>query len=148
MYCWVYEGNQCLWYRSSHQRCSLKKDVLKNFPKFTGKHLCLKACNFIKKEIHYSCFSVCFVKFLWIVFWQNNSWRLLLMVLPEVFYKKDVLKNFAKFKEKHSARVSFLITLQAETEITVFLALLQCRNLESPRYVLLQNTNSLEVWVC
>ena len=38
-----------------------KKDVLKNFPKFTGKHLCwilffskvagLEACNFIKKEI-------------------------------------------------------------------------------------------------
>ena len=27
-------------YRSSHQRCSIKKGVLRNFPKFTGKHLC------------------------------------------------------------------------------------------------------------
>ena len=27
-------------YRSSHQRCSIKKDVLKNFANFTGKHLC------------------------------------------------------------------------------------------------------------
>ena len=26
--------------RSSHQRCSMKKDVLRNFTKFTGKHLC------------------------------------------------------------------------------------------------------------
>ena len=26
--------------RSSHQRCSLKKGVLRNFTKFTGKHLC------------------------------------------------------------------------------------------------------------
>ena len=26
--------------RSSHQRCSMKKCVLKNFVKFTGKHLC------------------------------------------------------------------------------------------------------------
>ena len=26
--------------RSSHQKCSLRKDFLKNFPKFTGKHLC------------------------------------------------------------------------------------------------------------
>ena len=26
--------------RSSHQRCSIKISVLKNFPKFTGKHLC------------------------------------------------------------------------------------------------------------
>ena len=29
-----------MWYRSSHQRCSMKKGVLKNFAKFTGKHLC------------------------------------------------------------------------------------------------------------
>ena len=27
-------------YRSRHRRCSMKKGVLKNFPKFTGKHLC------------------------------------------------------------------------------------------------------------
>ena len=26
--------------RSSHRRCSVKKGVLKNFAKFTGKHLC------------------------------------------------------------------------------------------------------------
>ena len=26
--------------RSSSQRCSMKKDVLRNFTKFTGKHLC------------------------------------------------------------------------------------------------------------
>ena len=26
--------------RSSHQRCSMKKGVLRNIAKFTGKHLC------------------------------------------------------------------------------------------------------------
>ena len=26
--------------KNSHKRCSVKKDVLKNFAKFTGKHLC------------------------------------------------------------------------------------------------------------
>ena len=26
--------------RSSHQRCSMKKGILKNFTKFTGEHLC------------------------------------------------------------------------------------------------------------
>ena len=48
--------------RSSHQRCSMKKGVLRNFTKFTGKHLCQslffnkvaglrpQTCNFIKKE--------------------------------------------------------------------------------------------------
>ena len=27
-------------YRSSHKSCSVKKDVLKNFASFRGKHLC------------------------------------------------------------------------------------------------------------
>ena len=43
--------------RSSHWWCSLREDVLRNFAKFTGKHLCQglfmsgpKACNFIKKD--------------------------------------------------------------------------------------------------
>ena len=31
---------------------------------------------------------------------------------PEVFFKKDVLKNFANFAGKHPAEVSFLIKLQ------------------------------------
>ena len=44
--------------RSSQRRCSLKKGVLKNFAKFTGKHLCQSqffnevagvGCNLIKK---------------------------------------------------------------------------------------------------
>ena len=32
--------NQWPWFRSSHQRCSIKKSVLKKFTKFIGKHLC------------------------------------------------------------------------------------------------------------
>ena len=42
--------------RSSYQRCFVKKDVLRNFAKFTGKHLCQSlffnkvAGNFVKKE--------------------------------------------------------------------------------------------------
>ena len=34
-------------YRSSHQRCSVQKVVLRNFTKFTGKQLC--QCLFLKK---------------------------------------------------------------------------------------------------
>ena len=55
--------------RSSHQRCSIVKDVLGNFTKFTGKHLCKslffdkvvglwgETCNFIKKETLAQVFS-------------------------------------------------------------------------------------------
>ena len=51
--------------KSSHRRCSVRKDVLRNLAKFTGKHLCLfmsgpKACNFIKKRLWNRCFLVNF----------------------------------------------------------------------------------------
>ena len=45
--------------RGSHQRCSVRKYVLRDVAKFTGKHLCqslffdkdaVEACNFIKKR--------------------------------------------------------------------------------------------------
>ena len=43
--------NLLLHFRSSHQRCSVRKGVLRNFAKFTGKHLCQSLFfNFIKKE--------------------------------------------------------------------------------------------------
>ena len=34
------ENSMLLIYRSSHQMCSMKKGVLRNFAKFTGKLLC------------------------------------------------------------------------------------------------------------
>ena len=50
--------------RSSHRKSSVKRCVLKNFAKFTGKPLCqslvltkLQACNFIKKETLTQMFS-------------------------------------------------------------------------------------------
>ena len=43
--------NLLLFFRSSHQRCSVRKGVLRNFAKFTGNHLCQSLFfNFIKKE--------------------------------------------------------------------------------------------------
>ena len=60
--------------RSSHQRCSIKKDVLRNFPKFTGKHLCqvllfnkvagLRPATLLKKRLWRRCFPVNILKFL------------------------------------------------------------------------------------
>ena len=56
----------CMLYRSSHRRCSVRKGVVKNFAKFTGKHLCqslfinklqAKPFNFINKETQAQVFS-------------------------------------------------------------------------------------------
>ena len=57
-------------YRSSHRRCSVIKGALRNFAKFTGKHLC--------QRLWHRCFPVNFAKFLRTPFLQNTSDRLLL----------------------------------------------------------------------
>ena len=71
--------------RGSHQRCSIKKGVLENFAKLTGKHLCQRLF-FNKvarlrtqaKETLAKVFSCEFAKFLRTPFLKNISGRLLL----------------------------------------------------------------------
>ena len=63
----MYIIETCL-YRSSHWRCFVKKGVLKNFTKFTGKELCqtlyfnnvagLFPATLLKKRLWHSCFPV------------------------------------------------------------------------------------------
>ena len=72
--------------RSSHQRCSVTKRVLKDFAKFRGKHLCqvlffIKVASpttLLKERLWYRCFPVNFAKFLRTSFSLNTSGRLLL----------------------------------------------------------------------
>ena len=73
--------------KSSYQRCSMKKGVLRNFTKFTVKYLCqslffnrvvgLRPVNLLKKRLKHRCFPVNFAKFLRIPFLQDTSGRLL-----------------------------------------------------------------------
>ena len=61
-------------YRSRQQRCSERKDVLRNFVKLTGKHLFqsfffskvpgLRPATLLKKSFWKRCFLVNFAKFL------------------------------------------------------------------------------------
>ena len=60
--------------RSSHGRCSINKGNLRNFVKFTGKHLCqslflkkvagLKPASLLIMRLWHKCFPVSFAKFL------------------------------------------------------------------------------------
>ena len=75
--------------RTSHQWCSMKKGVLRNFTKFPGKYLCqslfsnkvagLRPATLLKKRLWHWCFPVNFPKFLRTPFLQNTSRRLLLV---------------------------------------------------------------------
>ena len=66
----------------------MKKGVLGNFAKFTGKHLCLRLffnklqalATLLKKSPWPRCFPVNFAKFLRTPFLQNSSGRLLLRI--------------------------------------------------------------------
>ena len=74
--------------RSSHQRCSLKKGVLRNFTKFTGTHLCqslffnkvpgLGPAALLKKSLWHRFFPANLVKFQRTPSLLSTSWRLLL----------------------------------------------------------------------
>ena len=82
-----------LFFRSSHLEMFCKKSVLRNFAKFTGKHLCQDL--FFDKvaglRLWHRCFSVNFVKFLRTHFLiEHLRWLLLLflsayMLLPVCF---------------------------------------------------------------
>ena len=61
-------------FRSSHRRCSVTKGDLRNFAKFTGKHLCqslffnkvaaLRSATLLKKGLWHRCFPVKFANIL------------------------------------------------------------------------------------
>ena len=67
--------------RSSHQRCSIKKGVLRDFAKFTGKHLYeslflnkvigLEPATLLKKRLWHRCFPVNLAKFLRTLFYRT-----------------------------------------------------------------------------
>ena len=75
-------------FRSSRPEVFCKKRILKNFTKFTGKHLCqrlffnkvagLRAATLLKKRLWHRCFPVNFVKFLRTTFFiEHFRWLLL-----------------------------------------------------------------------
>ena len=75
----VYQVLNCI--RSSCRRCTVRKGVLKNSARFTGKRMCQSL--FFNKVAGlrpwYRCFSVNFVKFLRTPFLENISGRLFLL---------------------------------------------------------------------
>ena len=88
--CWVSQ------FRSSHKRCSRKKGVLRNFPKFTGKHLCqslffnkvagLRPTTLLKKETLAQVFSCVFCK-----------------ISENIFFTEHLRKNASVNSLGHSA---------------------------------------------
>ena len=80
--------------RSSRQSCSVNKDVLKNFAKFTGKHLRqsiifdkVAGLQLYLKKTLAQLLSCEFCEIFKISFLQNASWRLLVYLLWKKCYE-------------------------------------------------------------
>ena len=65
-------------YRSSRREVFRKIGVLKNFEKFTGKHLCQRPATLLKKRLWHRCFPVDCTKFLRTPFFIEHLWGLFL----------------------------------------------------------------------
>ena len=79
--------------RRSHRRCSVRKVVLRNFGKFTGK--LLRPATLLKKRLRHRCFPVNFPKFLRPPFLTEHLWWLLLSVV--FFYLIQIRIIWKKF---------------------------------------------------
>ena len=98
------QQNVLLMYRSSHERYSVRKGVLRNLAKFTGNHLCqglffnkvagLRPATLLKKRLGQRCFPVNFAKFLKTLFLQNTSvWLLLMSSIFELWSELSLYKK-------------------------------------------------------
>ena len=104
----VFEAINKARYRSSHQKCSMKKGVLRNFTKFTGKHLCqslfFNKVALLKKGLWHRCFLVNFVKALRTPFSQNTSGRLLLKITRNNCFYQGIETSRFGFKAINEAK--------------------------------------------
>ena len=89
-----------------------KKGVLRNFTKFTGKHLWQslffkkvesEACNFIKKGLWHGCFPLNFAKFLRTLFLTEHNRWLFLANVNNVSLKTSKLVFLKLSFSKHAA---------------------------------------------
>ena len=99
----------CL-YRSSHRRCSIKKDVFQNFTKFTGKHLCqslffdnvagLKSVTLLKRGSDTDVFSCEFCEIFKNTFFTTSGrlllfiWRLEIILLTTLLNKNKAYHHY------------------------------------------------------
>ena len=90
----------------------MKKSVLGNFTKFTGKRL--RPATLLKKRLWHSCFPVNFAKLLRTPFLQNTSERLLLDLFLEFepLLGKSEKFNNKGMKENKAFRIPFMTKKQ------------------------------------
>ena len=129
----VHFQKKVITYRSSRPVVFCKKGALRNFTKYSGKHLCqslffnkvldLRPATLLKKRLWHRCFPANFVKFLRTPFYIEHFWWLLLnLETLEGIHKKNVtlletslLKNYGKILVCHP-KIGGVLTQKAVPE--------------------------------
>ena len=108
----------------------VRRDVLRNFRKFTGKHLCQclflnkvagQPATLLKKRLWHRRFPLNFRKFLWTPFLQNTRGRLLLKCLNKKISKQNDEQSY--FSKKvivwcfNISVINFIICFHTQWEV-------------------------------
>ena len=104
-----------------------KKGVLRNFTKFTGKHLCQSLFFNKVAGLRHRCFLVNFVKFLRAPFLQNPSGRLVLNIVKYKFELFGIESNIVNIATSiwNSTKVSLFYNRQVSTPFNTSMGIKQ-----------------------
>ena len=107
--------------RSSHRRCYVRKGVLRNFAKFTGKNLCQslffnKVPGFIKRETLAQVFSCQFCEISKNTFFREHL-RVTASKLFSCLWRR--LKNWPKIKQLIRLRLSLRLTICCQCALSL-----------------------------
>ena len=115
-------------YSSSRSEVFCKKGVLRNFVKFTGKHLCqslffnkvtgLRPASLLEKRLCHRCFPVNFAKFLRTSFLAEQLRWLLLSLLLHKCQKEVNFLKFSQWSLQFSHPICSQLTLSLPPEYT------------------------------
>ena len=103
-------------FRSNHRRCSVKNDVLRNFAKFTGKHLCQSLffnkvasvpATLLIKSLWHRCFPVNFAKFVRTLFFAEH-----LRTTASVLCQRQFESHQLKFVQNGVAGFNYYLLLK------------------------------------
>ena len=112
-------------FRSSHPEVFCKKGVVKNFAKFTGKHLCwslflnkvtgFKTATLLKERIQHKCFPVNFSKLLTVAFFTEQHWWVLLdrLLIVTITFIANIHQYSIMFNNIHRTKIYRILTKSA-----------------------------------
>ena len=112
--------------RSSNQKCSMQKGILRNLAKFTGKHLCqslffnkvagLRPETLLKKGLWQRCFPTNYVKFLRTPFLSNTSSG---CFYATKYWNFKTFNSFNAFNAYNGASTCFIETIYSIVTIKI-----------------------------